>query len=122
RVPIAGRLVLLAPRERAANGSTGAARELGRNERVVVGSVLRPEAAAHVLADDPDLVAGNAELCGELVADAPDVLRRDVDVERVADPLAHGLMRLHRVVQDDRRSVCPFDADVCLAERAVVLA
>ena len=103
-------------------GPARALRELRGDERVLVRAVLRAEAAAHVLADDAHLVARHPELLGDRVADAPDVLRRDVDVERVAHPLADRLMRLHRVVQDDRRSICPFDDDVRLGERALEVA
>ncbi len=96
--------------------------ELRRGERVFAGIVLRAEAAAHVLTDDAHLVAGDAELLGDPVANAPDVLRRGVDVERVADPFADGLMCLHRVVDDHRRAVGAFDDNVRLRERLVEVA
>src|SRR5262249_14443752 len=54
RVAVTGGDVLLAPRQRAANRATGAARQLGGDERVLARAVLRAEAAAHVLADDTD--------------------------------------------------------------------
>ena len=57
-----------------------------------------PEAAAHELADHAHLVLRQAQACGQVAAEAPDVLRRDVDVERVAAPLADALVRLERVV------------------------
>ena len=112
RVAVAGRRVLLATGQRAVNRPPGSLRKLGGDERVLARVVLRAEAAAHVLADDAHLVAGDPELLRDGVADAPDVLRRDVDVERVADPFAHGLVRLHRVVQDDRGAVRALDDDV----------
>ena len=65
------------------------------------GAVLRAEAAAHEVADDAHLVRGQAERLGDVGADAPDELRRDVDVERVALPAADGAVRLHAVVQRD---------------------
>src|SRR5262249_48287891 len=88
RVAVAGGEVLRGPWERAPNGPARALRKLYRDVGVVAGAVLRAEAAAHELADDAHLVRGEAERPGDLVADAPDELRRDVDVERVAAPLA----------------------------------
>ena len=114
--------VLLAPRERAADRTAGALCELDRDERVVARAVLRAEAAAHELADDAHLVRREAELARDLVADAEDELRRDVDVERVAAPLAHRLMRLERAVEDGLRPVLGLDDDVRLGERAVDVA
>ena len=121
-VAVPGREVLLAPGERAADRTAGALRELDRDERVVARAVLRAEAAAHELADDAHLVRREAELARDLVADAEDELRRDVDVERVAAPLAHRLMRLERAVEDGLCPVLGLDDDVRLGERAVDVA
>src|SRR5439155_8811233 len=91
--------VLLATRERALDRAARALRELDRDVGVVARVVLRAEAAAHVVADDAHFVARQAERLRDLLADAPDELRRDVDDEPVALPFAHGLVRLERVVQ-----------------------
>ena len=50
------------------------------------------------------LSGGRPSRLGDLVADAPDELRRDVDDELVALPVADRLVRLHRVVR--ARSAC----------------
>src|SRR5262245_53924144 len=97
----------------------GALRELRCDERVVARAVLRAEAAAHELADDAHLVPREPELVGDLVPDAPDELRRDVDVERVAAPLAHGLVRLERTMEDGLRPVLGLHDDVRLGQCAV---
>jgi hypothetical protein len=97
-------------------------RQLGRGERVLVGAVLRAEAAAHVLADHPHLVLRQSERGGDLGPDAPDVLGRDVQMQDVADPLADGLVRLHRVVEDRLRAVGGVDHDVRLGESPVEVA
>src|SRR6059058_5561667 len=68
----------------AAHGGAGLARERDRDEGVVARGVFRAEAAAHEVADDAHLVGRQAERLGDLVANAPDVLRRGVDLERVA--------------------------------------
>ena len=109
--------VLLAPCECAAHRPPRPLRELGSDVRVLVGAVLRAEAAAHVLADDAHLVLGQPERVGDRLADAPDVLRRDVDVEHVALPLAERLVRLERVVEDGLRAVGALDDDVGAGER-----
>src|SRR5206468_686257 len=79
RVPVAAREVLLPAGERTPDGAAGPPREFGGDERVVAGAVLRSEAAAHEPADDAHPVGGQAERLGDLVAHAPDELRRDVD-------------------------------------------
>src|SRR5205085_5246782 len=109
---------LLATRERALDRAARALREPDRDVGVVARVVLRAEAAAHVVADDAHFVARQAERLRDLLADAPDELRRDVDDEPVALPFAHGLVRLERVVQDGLRAVCPLDDDVGLCEAA----
>src|SRR5205085_971386 len=58
RVAAAGGNVLLAPRQRAADGAARPLRELRGDEGVLAWAVLRAEAAAHVLADDAHLVGG----------------------------------------------------------------
>src|SRR5204863_5213639 len=115
-VAVAGRRVLLAACQRAAHRPSRALRELGRDERVLVRAVLRTEAAAHELTDDPDLVLRQAERLGDLLPDTPDELRRNVDVKGVSLPLADGLVRLERVVKDGLRAVGPLDDDVRLGE------
>ena len=97
-------------------------RELGRDERVVAGAVLRPEAAAHELADDPNLVGRQAQLPGDLVPHAPDELGRDVDVEAVALPLADRLVGLHRVVEDGLGAELGLDDGIGLGEAALDVA
>ena len=97
-------------------GSAGALRQLGGDERVLAGMVLRAEAAAHVVADDPHVVLRDPELLGGLLAHAPDELRGGVQVEDVPFPLADRLVRLHRVVQDGLRPVLGLDHDVGLGE------
>ena len=72
--------------ERAAHRPAGLAGERDRDVRVVAGPVLRAEAAAHVVADHAHAVGRQLELPGDRVADPPDELRRDVDLERVAFP------------------------------------
>ena len=122
RVAVARRDVLLAPRERALDRAARALRELGRDRRVVAGAVLRAEAAAHGVADDAHLVRRKAEVLGHGVADAPDVLGRDVDRDAVVLPVADGLVRLHRVVQDDLCPVLGLDDDVGLRDAALEVA
>ena len=118
RVAVPGVEVLLATRERALHRPARALRELDPDVRVVAGVVLRAEAAAHVVADDAHLVPRQAERVRDLLADAPDELRRDVDDELVAFPLAHRLVRLQRVVQHRLRPVRRLDDDVGLGEAA----
>ena len=81
-----------------------------------------PKPPAHELADDADPVGGHAELLGELAAGAPDVLRRDVDVEVLATPLAYALVRLERVVVQRLRRVLRLDDRVRLREPALDVA
>ena len=107
-------------RERAADDGRRFAGSIAMN--VVARAVLRAEAAAHELADDAHLVRRKAEPARDLVADAEDELRRDVDVDGVAAPLAHRLMRLERAVEDGLRPVLGLDHDVRLGERAVDVA
>jgi hypothetical protein len=95
---------------------------LGCDERVLAGMVLRAEAAAHVQADHAHLVLGDPELLRGLGADAPDELGRGVDVEDVALPLTHRLMRLQRVVQDGLRPVLGLDHDVGFGQPALDVA
>src|SRR4029453_9374210 len=99
RVAVAGPGVLLAPRERATPRASRLPGERNRDVRVVTGAVLGAEAAAHVVADHGDAVLRQGELLGGGVADPPDELPRDVDLERVALPADDRLVRLHRVVQ-----------------------
>ena len=122
RVPVPADDVLLAPRERAAHGPAGPLRELGREQDVVAGAVLRAEAAAHELADDANPVLRQPERLGELAPNAPDVLRRDVDVEPVAAPLADALVRLERVVVERLGAVVGLDDGVRLGEAALEVA
>ena len=122
RMPVSADQVLLAARERAADGPSGALGDLRGDERVLAGMVLRAEAAAHEVADDAHLVLRDAELLGGLRAHAPDELRRGVEVEDVAFPLADRLVRLHRVVQDGLRPVLGLDHDVGLGEAALDVA
>ena len=68
------------------------------------------------------LSRGSLERLGDRVAHAPDELRRDVDVEHVARPLADRLVRLHRVVEDGLRAVRRLDDDVGLRERLLDVA
>ena len=68
------------------------------------------------------LSSRDAELLGGLRANAPDELRRGVEVEDVAFPLADRLVRLHRVVQDGLRPVLGLDHDVGLGEAALDVA
>jgi hypothetical protein len=112
RIAVAGCLALFPPRQRAAHGPASAARELGCDPRVVARAVLRPEAAAHELAEDAHAVGRQPELLGQLVADAPDVLRRDVHDERVAFPGADGAVGLHGAVQHRLRHVLGLDDDL----------
>src|SRR5439155_19772165 len=94
RVSVPAGEVLLAPGQGAPDGAPGLPGELGSDEGVVAGFVLGSEPTAHELADHADAVARQAERLGDLVAHAPDVLRRDVDHERLALPGADGLVRL----------------------------
>ncbi len=122
RVAVAGCLVLLAPGQRTADGPAGPPRELGGDERVVAGAVLRSEAAAHELADHTNLVGRQAQLLGDLVAHAPDELGRDVDVETVALPLADRLVGLHRVVEDGLGPELGLDDGIGFGEAALYVA
>ena len=61
-------------------------------------------------------------MLGQLAAEAPDVLRRDVDVEAVAAPLADALVRLERVVVQRLRRVLGLDDGVRLGEALLVVA
>jgi hypothetical protein len=121
-VAIAADEVLLAAAERAAHWGAGLACEGDRDEGVVAGVVLGAEASAHEVADDAHLVARQAEGLGDVVTDAPDVLRRDVDLERVTLPAADRLMSLHRVVEHGLRSILPLDDDIRLCQRATDVA
>ena len=121
-VAIAGDDVLLAPGEAAADRSASPLRELGRKEDVVADAGLGAEAAAHELADHAHLVLRQAEGLGEVAADAPDVLGRDVDVEAVASPLADALVRLERIVVERLRRVLGLDDGVGLGEPLLVVA
>jgi hypothetical protein len=122
RVAVARVEILLASRQRALDWPAGALRELGGDERVVPGAVLRPEAAAHVLADHAHLVGGQTESPRDLVADPPHVLGRDVDDELVAFPVADRLVRLERVVEDGLGAVGRLDDGVGLGEAALDVA
>ena len=94
------------------DGPPGASRQLGRDEGVVARGALGAEAAAHEAADHAHLVLRQVELPCDLVADAPEELGRRVDDERVTLPLAGGLVRLERVVEDALRPVLGLDDDV----------
>ncbi len=122
RVAVARDHVLGAPRQGAVHGPSGAAGELGGQQQVAVDSGLRAEAPAHELADHPHLVLGQRQRLRELVADHPDGLRREVDVDPVAAPLADALMGLHRVVVERLRRVVGLDDRVGLGEPALVVA
>jgi hypothetical protein len=123
RVAVAGGRVLLASRERAPHRLARALRELGADVRVVAGPVLRAEAAAHELAHDAHVVGVQPELPRERVADAPDELRGDPDVELlVAAPLADRLVSLHRVVEDGLRAVLGLDDHVRVGQAALEVA
>src|SRR4029078_1709076 len=91
-VAVAGGEVLLTARERAAHRPARLLGERDRDVRVVTGPVLRAEAAAHVVADHPHAVGREAELLADRVADPPDELRRDVELERLALPAPARLM------------------------------
>ena len=121
RVAVAADDVLLAARERAADRSPRPLRELGCEQEVVAEPVLGAEAAAHELADHTHLVLRQAELRGQVAAEAPDVLRRHVDVEAVAPPLADALVCLERVVVQRLRCVLGLDDRVRLGEPALVV-
>ena len=122
RVAVAADDVLVAPRDGATHRAAGPLRELGREQDRVVEARLRAEAAAHELADDAHLVGRHPERGRDLVADPPDPLRRDVDVERVAAPLADALVRLERVVVERLRPVLGLDDRVRRREPRVVVA
>ena len=119
RIAVAGVEILLAASERTLDGTACALRKLGRHVRVVACAVLRSEAAAHVVAHDSHLVLREVELLRDLVADAPDELRRDVDDELVSVPVADRLVRLEGVVQDALRTVRRLDDNVSLREAAL---
>jgi hypothetical protein len=123
RVAVAGRGVLLAARQRALHRAARPFRQLGADVRVVAGPVLRAEPAAHELADDAHVVRVEPELTRQRVADAPDVLRRDPDLELVVrEPAADRLVRLHRVVENGRSAVLGLDDHVRLGQPAVEVA
>jgi hypothetical protein len=58
----------------------------------------------------------------DLLADAPDCLGRDVDVESVAHPVARRLVRLECVVQQRRGAVLGLDDRVGVGESALEVA
>ena len=122
RIAVAGGDVLLATRERAAHRPPGARRERGGDQRVVTGVRLRAEAAAHELADDPHPVLREPHHVRDLAAHAPDVLRRGVHLERLADPAAHAAVRLERVVEHGLRAVGRLDDDIGLGQAALEVA
>jgi hypothetical protein len=122
RVAVAGREILFSARKRAAHRAARLAGERDRDVGVVAGVVLRAEAAAHVVADDPHPVGGQLQLLGDRRAHAPDELRRDVDLERVSLPAADRLVGLHRVVQHGLRSVLALDDHVRLGEAGLDVA
>ena len=121
-VAVAADDVLLAARERAAHRPARPLRQLGCEEDVVADAGLGPEAAAHELADHPHFVLRQAEAFGQVAANPPDVLGRDVDVDAVAAPLAHALVRLERVVVERLRRVLGLDDDVGLSDALLVVA
>ena len=61
-------------------------------------------------------------MLGQLAAQPPDVLRRDVDVEALAAPLADALVRLERVVVERLRRVLGLDDCVRLGQPLLVVA
>ena len=122
RVAVAGGEVLLAARQRAVHRPPGPAGERDRDVGVVARAVLGAEAAAHVVADHAHAVGGQLELLRDRVAHAPDELRRDVDLERLALPAADRLVGLERVVEDDLRAVLALDDHVRLGEARVDVA
>ena len=122
RVAVPADDVLVAARDRAAHGTPGPLRELGREQDGVVEAGLRAEAAAHELADDAHLVGRQPERGREVVAGSPDPLRRDVRVERVPAPLADALMRLERIVVERLRAVLGLDDGVGQCEPGLVVA
>ena len=122
RVAVAADDVLLAARERAAHRPPRPFRQLGCEHEVVADSVLGAEAAAHELADHPHLVLRQAEALGQVAAEPPDVLSRDVDVEAVAAPLADALVRLERVVVQRLGRVLGLDDGLRLGEAPLVVA
>ncbi len=122
RVAVAADDVLVAARDGAADRAARTARELGREQDVVPDAVLRPEAAAHELADDADPVGRQTQPAAEVVPEPPDVLRGDVDVEPVAAPLADALVRLERVVVERLRRVDGLDDRVGFREAALEVA
>ena len=74
-------------------------REQRRRVRVRAGRVLRPEAAAHVIADHAHVGVRQLERGGQIVPHAEDSLRALPHDEPVAFPLRHGAVRFHGAVQ-----------------------
>src|SRR5205085_5341380 len=76
----------------------------------------------HEAADHTDLVLRQIERGSDLVPNAPEPLRRGVDVDGLAFPLADRLMRLECVVQDALRAVLSLDHDIGLGEATLDVA
>ena len=75
-----------------------------RDEIGVLVLVLVPEVAAHVLADDPHAIVGQAEIAGDVMAAVGDPAGRRVNRELFALPGCDGDARLHlRVVLEGGR-------------------
>jgi hypothetical protein len=112
--------VLVPPGERALDRPPRLAGEVGGDPGVVVRGVLRAEPAAHEPADDAYVVRRQLVVLGDLLADPPDVLRRDVDRQPVARlPFANRLVGLHRVVEDALSAVLRLHDDVGFGETSL---
>src|SRR5436190_1310181 len=71
---------------------------------------------------DAHLVRGEAEVLGDRVANAPDVLRGRIDSDAVVFPVTDRLVCLHGVVQHDLRAVFSLDDGVSLGDPTLEVA
>ena len=100
---------VLAPRELEHHRCAGLLREHRRNQVGVLVLVLVAEVAAHVLADDPHLVVGEAEVARGVVLAVGDAAGRGVERELVAFPVSQARARLHLGVVHERGGVAIFE-------------
>ena len=97
----------------------GTAAEPGRDggDRLGADERLGAERAAHRRCDDTDVLGGEAEDAGEVLAHVERGLGAGDDLESAVDPLGVGGVRLHRDVRGGRGVEDLVDDDVGVGER-----
>ena len=119
---MAGGDALAAPVVDEPDGPAGDAREMGREQALDRGALLRAEAAAHELAGHVHAIGIEIEALRELAARVEDALRRDPRVQLVLRPVGDGAVGLERVVDLRRRAVLGLDDHVGLVESGLDVA